>query len=657
MLSKISLSMNNRFSELKFDKVVITFLVLLVTIISLAPFFKIGFTIADDLENYMTFLKGNYYQDAWIYANYSGRFYFLITKPLYSLVYATGSFVWLKVLQYGCLLFAYFSFTYLIQKLFHSKTLSIALFVLLVCCTPVSPCRYILHFPPVVYPGFFTFSFALFCWALILYVKYTETGRYAMIIWSAVLCFASLLFYETFLIFIFLFCLGILIRNIHTSGIRKAFTTKPLYKELVPIAASAILYVAIYYLFMHFVNNEYGGNTFAHPLNWKNFWRIINHFTLAVAPLHQFRHGFEVMSANSQSVVGHFHHFRFVLTHASLASYINALLVSFLAAWLLVKFKNQLSWKAVFVTIFASLVFAFSAHLLIAVSSKYNLEFGSWVGGYVTSFYSYFGVILTLLLIGYALYKLVFRIQYVRAAVGAALVLSLFCVVVVDTSANEHISHEWVRSQQRFTILDEMIADNAFSQMPETDILYCPSLYNSGLLGDCLFGENLNRLNEYIYLKSGKHFSECTDVQHLKEMLAQDSTRQVVLLDMKEGLTHNDMLVTMASVKQSSWNLSLENPLSDALCDSATLYFHSASKRYLLMLNRLDTDTVPALLGAQDTVWLAGQWNRIPIACAYWQHKRPVSVVRIQSPNMKASDFYISDLSERFPEKHELAQP
>lgn len=648
--------MKNRISGLKFEQVALAFAILLVTVISLAPFFKIGFTIADDLENYMTCLKGNYYQDAWIYANYSGRFYFLITKPLYSVVYATGSFALLKILQYGCLLFSYFSFTYFIQKLFHSRKLSIALFVLLVCCTTASPCRYILQFPPIVYPGFFTFSFALFCWALVLYVKYIETDHYPLVIWSAVLCFVSLLFYETFLIFIFLFCLGILIRNLHKSGLRKTLTTKPLYKELLPIASAAILYVIIYLLFIHFVNNEYGGNTFAHPLNWSNFWRIINRFTFAAAPLHQFRNGFELMSINSQSVVGHFQNYRFVLTHASLAAYINALLVSFLCACLLVKFNNKLSWKALFVTMVSALVFAFSAHLLIAVSSKYNLEFGSWIGGYVTSYYSYFGVILVLILIGYALYKLVFRIKYVRAVVGAALVLALFGMVVIDTYANEHLSHEWARSQQRFTILDEMIADHAFSQMPETDILYCPSLYNSGLLGDCLFGENLNRLNEYIYLKSGKHFQECTDVQILKDLLAQDSSRRVVLLDMKEGLTHNDMLVTMASVKPSSWDLSLENPLADALCDSATLYFHSASKRYLLMLNRLDTDSAQALLGGHDTVWLAGQWNRIPIACAYWQHKRPVSVVRIQSPDMKASDFYISDLSERFSERHELAQ-
>lgn len=645
--------MKDRFSKLQFEQVVLAFLILLVTVISLTPFFKIGFTISDDLENYLTFLEGDYYNDAWIYANYSGRFYFLITKPLYSLVYAIGDFVWVKVLQYGCLLFSYFSFTYLIQKLFHSNKLSVALFVLLVCCTPATPC---LHIPFIAYPCFFTFSFALFCWALILFVKYTETNRYVLVIYSALLCFVSALFYENYLIFILLFGLAILIRNLYKSGMRTALSTKPLYRELMPIAIAAIVYVVLYVLFRQFVDNQYDGSTFAHPLNWKNFFGILRRCTFAVAPLHQFKHGFEVMSTNSQSVIGHFHNYGFMLTHASLAAYVNALIVSFLGAFLLKKFNNEVSWRALCVATISAMVFAYSAHLLIAVSSKYNLEWGGWLSGYVTSYYSYFGVILALLLVGYALYKLAFRIQYVRIAVGTALVLTLFGVVLIDTSTNEHISHEWARSQQRFTIVDEMIADNALSQMGENDILYCPSMYYSGLWGNCLFGAETNRWSDYFMLKTGKHISECKDVQQLRAMLNQDSTRHVVLLDLKEGATHNDMLVTMAHVKPSSWDFSLDNPLPNTLCDSATLYFYSPSKRYLLMLNRQDADSVPALLGGKDTVWLAGKWNRIPITYDYWQNKRRVSVVRIQSQDMKVSDFYISDLSERFTERQEITQ-
>lgn len=645
--------MKNKLSALRFDKVVIVFLVLLVTVISLAPFFKIGFTTADDLEYYLTFLKGSYIQDAQFYASYSGRFYFLITKPLYSLIYATGSFALLKVLQYACLLLSYASFTWLIQKLFHSKKLSVALFVLLVCCTPVTPN---LHVPFIAYPCFFSFSFALFCLALVSFVKYTETNRYVYVIGSALLCFIAALFYETFLIFIFFFGIAILIRNIYKSGFKVAFTAKPLYKEALPVVAVAILYVSLYFIYRHFSVSEYDGSSFAHPLNWKNFFLILKRCTFAVAPLHQFRHGFEVMSVNSQAAIGHFQSIRFALTHASLAAYVNGAMVAFVFAYLLEKSNDRMSWRAIGITLFAALTFAFSAHLLIAVSMKYNLEWGSWMAGYVTSFYSYFGVILALLLIGYALHRLSYNIKYLRRTIGVVLTMAVFGVVVIDTFTNEHIAHDWERSQQRFRIVDEMIDNNAFAQMKDSDILYCPSLYYSGFWGYELFGEERNRWSEYVFLKSGKRISECANEQNLKELLAQDTLRLVYYLDLKESKTHNDMLVTMAPIKCSSWNLMSDNSVSEALCDSAVLFFYSPAKQFVVMLNRQNIDTVPALLGGKDTVILCGNWNRIPVKYAYWQRKSPVSVVRVKCSDMRVTEFYVTDLSERFPESYEIGR-
>lgn len=645
--------MKNKLSELRFDQVVILFFVLLVTGISLVPFFKIGFTTADDLEYYLTFLKGGYMQDARFYASYSGRFYFLITKPLYSLIYATGSFALLKVLQYACLLLSYVSFTWLIHKLFHSKKLSVALFVLLVCCTPVTPN---LHVPFIAYPCFFSFSFALFCLALSAFMKYTETDRYVFVIGSALLCFIAALFYETFLIFIFLFGIAILIRNICKSGFKGALTTKPLYKEVLPVLSVSILYASLYFIYRYFAISEYDGSSFAHPLNWTNFFLILKRCTFAVAPLHQFRHCFEVMSENSQVAIGHFQSFRFALTHASLTAYVNGAMVAFVFAYLLAKSRNRMSWKTVVITVLAALTFAFSSHLLIAVSMKYNLEWGSWIAGYVTSFYSYFGVILALLLIGYALHKLSYNIKYARLAVSVALTLTVFGVVVIDTFTNENLAHDWERSQQRFRIVDEMIADNAFAQIQESDILYCPSMYYSGFWGYELFGEERNRWSEYVYLKSGKRISECGNEQDLKELLKQDTLRQVYFLDLKESKTHNDMLVTMAPIKCSSWNPGSENPISEALCDSAKLYFYSPAKQFVVMLNKQHGDSVPALLGGKDTLMLCGNWCRIPIKYTYWQRKSPVSVVRVKCSDMRVREFYVTDMSERFPERYEIGR-
>ena len=78
------------------------FLFFLTIFLTLIPFFKIGLTNCDDLE---------YYLDAFVknskrvgYAQHAGRFYFLITKPLYHVAYFIDNFYLTKVIQYGFVL-------------------------------------------------------------------------------------------------------------------------------------------------------------------------------------------------------------------------------------------------------------------------------------------------------------------------------------------------------------------------------------------------------------------------------------------------------------------------------------------------------------------------------------------------------------------------
>ena len=77
---------------IQWNKIHIGILLLIVTAISLIPFFSVGFTTADDLEYYLTMLRGDLFEDAQSYAQNTGRFYFLITKPIYSLVYWLDNF-------------------------------------------------------------------------------------------------------------------------------------------------------------------------------------------------------------------------------------------------------------------------------------------------------------------------------------------------------------------------------------------------------------------------------------------------------------------------------------------------------------------------------------------------------------------------------------
>jgi hypothetical protein len=52
-----------------------------------------------------------------------------------------------------------------------------------------------------------------------------------------------------------------------------------------------------------------------------------------------------------------------------------------------------------------ALLFAFGSHLVIGLSEKYNAEWNDWIIGYVTSYFSYFGVMTAIVLSAYAFVK------------------------------------------------------------------------------------------------------------------------------------------------------------------------------------------------------------------------------------------------------------
>ena len=93
----------------------------LTVVITLIPFFRVGFTTGDELEYYLTWLIGDLSANANIYAHGAGRFYFLITKPMYSLAYIGDNFCLTKVLQYTSLLLSFILFAVIIGKIFKSK--------------------------------------------------------------------------------------------------------------------------------------------------------------------------------------------------------------------------------------------------------------------------------------------------------------------------------------------------------------------------------------------------------------------------------------------------------------------------------------------------------------------------------------------------------
>ena len=572
--------------NLNFEHIAIGFLFLLTIVLSLTPFFSVGLTCSDDLEYYFTLQKGGLLSDAQNYAEKAGRFYFLITKPIYSLVYLFDNFYFTKIVQHLSLLFSYGMFSYLIKKITKSSYFGLIIFLLLVSATPCTPNW---HMPFIAYPFFFTFSFGLMCGAIVLYIRYIEEKTNKYLVWSAILWFVVSLFYETYILFLLFFCIFIFVKQIYKYGIKNIIIEKQFLKEILPFAAVGILYVTIYCLYRLSVENVYNGSAIATDFKLKNFFIILTRCTKGALPMQAFLYGDKTIS--------------YALTNASLIVYINALIQCFLLWWIFFKEKFEITRRTAIIIILVSVFVAYTAHSLIGIAEKYNSDWYSYMRGYVTTYYSYFGIMLAIGSILYLLNLLFARWNIILYVVRFLSIGGLFLISVVIGYNNTNVSHNWERSQKRFDMVEYMINKGAFDDIPNNAILYDVELYNSGEGGTGLWWSH--KWTEFINIKSERKFKEdCKTNEEFYNRFLEDTLADVYVLHKKHTVRENEFLIALSRVNRNTINIEDKNPLLSATCDISNIFYYSPTKMFAFSFKTeddgiavLDKDTIPVEKG------------------------------------------------------------
>ena len=426
------------------------------TLITFLPFFNVGFTCADDFEYYLAVLKGNILGNTQYLAYLAGRFYFLITMPLYYFPYVFGSFAAIKVVQYTMLFITYVLFSRLASRVTKSDAVGIATYIILLLSTQITANH---HIPIQAYPFFFSLSFSIMTLSLLSFVRYVEQGKTKWIIISAVLFGVASLFYETYLLFLLLFCAYIFFRSAKNRGIVASLHCCQFWKEILPYVAVGIGYVTAYFMFRHFHPSVYSGSQFATNFSLSHFFIIMNNCTFTLLPMSPMAHGEErtmYMSVMSGST-----NFVYMLTHAPWYVYIHALLLAGVSFFVLRKMPKSLSWKAIIIIIGISFFAAFFAHTLLGVSDKYNRGWYSWMHGYVTTFFSLFGLSLVIAMIVYALLKKCN--QKYQTIVSAAISVLVCVVAIVVGNANHGLSKYWQLRQMTFDEIEMAVKDGTFA--------------------------------------------------------------------------------------------------------------------------------------------------------------------------------------------------
>lgn len=550
----------------------------LTTILSLLPFFQVGFTTADDFQYFNTARTSwrNWMSDARIYAEGAGRFYFLITKIFYYVPYLVDNFAYTKAVQYLSLIACYCMFAYLIYRIFHLRNLSLITLLLLIFNTTLTPNN---HIPTIAYPFYFTFSIILFIGALLLYLNYIERGGYWRVIVSALLFLIAYLFYETYLIFALIFGVIIIVRHCRNSGLKKLWYSKAFWNETWPYMLTAIIYIGCYWGYRQWLlatvsESFYDGASFSwHSFSLEGFFNVLKRCTRQALPAQNYFENQWLLVENSQLIGGHRNNLWRVLTHAPAIVWVNAILQAALL-WVLTRDSalGKLTWRKCLVGIGVGIVVAFSAHTLIGIATKYNLEWSHWMHGYVTTIYSLLALMMVLALMIACALKLCRNSNW---SIGLRL---FFCVIMVLFSVligytNHHISREWSRSQHRMDIIDLIGQSGFFNTLPDDAVLYTEELHNTSWVAYDI-SKQAPDIEYYINLRSGRNFQYVTDTNELEMVSSSQPLYYIHAIETKKAC---ELLVSISLLDSTR-----SSHLEDLTASDAEVFYYSPCKKYIV---------------------------------------------------------------------------
>lgn len=559
------------------------------TILTLLPFFNVGITNMDDFQYFNTARADWEYwkYDATVYAQGQGRFYFLITKYFYYIPYLIDNFAYTKFIQYSSLAICYVLFSILIYKIFRSRELALITMLLLVFNTTVA--YFVGYNPPTAYPFYFTFSLIIFISAMLLYNNYTEKGGYWRILTSAVLLFVSLLFYENYIVFIILFLPFIFVRNWKRHGFSGLWKNRLFYMEMIPYAGAILLYLACYFGYRCYITQvlglapQYMGANVAAKFSWENFFKVVGNFTFYNLPgrIFTFEETKYMLSENSLLIYGHKDSVWFILKHASTVAYINAI-IQCVILWLIIRKQRfeTVSWKTLALGIFMAITFAISSNVLVASTEKYNAEWVTKMQSYVTTFFSYFGIMTAIALAIVATLK-IRKPYFMQVAVCLCWCATLFCFSVLNSYINEHLSRAWERSQNRITMIKSIAQEGFFKNIPIDAVIYTEQLLNTSYHGSQICRNSMN-FEKYIMLCADNdeeyHFAQ--DKDELKRLMDFYPRASVFLIQATENKKTNDLLVVFSHIFRPT-----DSDNATLTADSADVFFLSPAKDYVLYYN------------------------------------------------------------------------
>lgn len=555
---------------------------LTIAIITFYPLFGTGFASADDVANYTNTRFGKEFLCVKYVSEVSGRFYYLIFGLFHNLPYEIDDLFIIKLFQILPICLCLFLFYKIVLILTKSKEIS-SLFVLLFFVIAQFSHHTSLFF---TYPFYFTFSFSLILSAYLLLHKFQITAKKHYLIFSALLFGFGLLFYEVFILFIGFAALSIVFNNAR-QGKKGLLALKQIGLQILPYVIVVICYGTAYIVYGRYHPSVYDGTIMGGgAITIGTFFQVLWKLSYSAFPLTEYDSDLmqDFFRYKSELIEGYRNIVPYLFYNAHIEWIIKSVLVFILSYYMLIRIP-KVPYKMLLTGFLLSIMFTFFPHIPLALTQKYTFYvMTQGMLGYVTTFFSLFGVIFFLAIL--ATFILNFTKSYTLPRHGLALVISagfVLCSFLTDFS-NYYVSKDIHQANIRLRVVDEMMKSDAFKAIPNSSNISSPQLWNNPFYMAGGVTEQGFQWTYYILCKSGiTQFMIRDDKEFLKA--AKGSAIPGYRVVYKQALKSDNAMLVLAQLDLPGPNDTVISNFSNKIM----VVYYSKCKYFSVSFKRQDS--------------------------------------------------------------------
>ncbi len=544
-----------------------------VGLITFFPLFFTGFATADDFHYYLVTRRGQVMADSALFAEIAGRFYFYIVKPVYSLPYIYDHMAVVKTFHFIPLVLCFLLFAKIVRVMTNSKELSWLFLLLFLMTMQVSQHTSLF----VSYPFYFTFSFSLLLISFILLLNFYERKKTSLLIIAAVLFALGLLFYETYILFLLFVALTILFYNFQSGvSFRKAFRDS--FVHFSPFLLAGVVYLAIYFIYRVYHPSQYTGTNFSmKEVTPGTFFMVLWNLSFSSFPMTIYETAHNVFWDKSDLITGYSPVVMNLILSARIEWIVKGLIICF-CGYKLLMVTPTVKLRGLIAGSFAAILLIFLPHLPLALTEKYLFHAGKGTMiGYVTTFFSFFGVLLLItLLLSYFMNLFNFS-RMIKKFVSLVFIFGFFICSVLTDFSNYTIAKDIRSANLRLYAIDELLKTDEFKAIPAGTPFFAKDWWNTPSYSARGITEQEFNWYEYFEAKNGVTYPVGRDNAYFL-----DYSKKVpfapYFLTLRQAEKSEDVALVMAKMAP----IQPQDSIVNSYADRATIVYYSSYKIFTL---------------------------------------------------------------------------